>query len=246
MHYSQRFFLKKYKEYYDYKITMQTISESVKVSKAENYFTNADVEELLEKFILIKNEELLIMNNLDSLTSEKPVMSYTARQYFQKLEKDYPDLTAKHNDYPTQILGAYYNYRLEVLKSNLNNLNDDDRRHDPFYFIQTKYKLDNDMTEILIYLFFSNFEGQVNRAGHEILDFVYGTSELKFMGQKHLFIDARLMKLQLVKVEKKRGTPMSSLYAILDKANIIISGMHKLFPGLADEWKILNLDNDDY
>jgi hypothetical protein len=172
---------------------------------------------------------------LESLHSEKDEIFRKLDSYGRNAFVDFQENPPSSNTYQIQI--EYCNYKINALRKRIEEFGTKTSLRDPFQHLEKCYNLTPEEVELLIYLYFSNFEHGSAIKGNILLGNVIGLQQNVFRDQSFLHPDSSLVRHVLVTTVEKGYDWMSSTYAVSPRANLIISGLHPDFPHLDVQWK---------
>jgi hypothetical protein len=172
---------------------------------------------------------------IESLQSQKSEIFRKLDSYGRNAFLDYQESPPSANMYEIQI--EYCNYKINALEKKIEEFRTKTFLRDPFQHLEISYNLTREEMEVLIYLYFSDFEHGSAIKGNILLANVIGRQQNIFRDQSFLHPDSSLVRHDLVTTVERQYDWMSSTYAISPKANLIISGLHADFPHLDVQWK---------
>ena len=256
-------FLDLYYQYYDLLKLRSNIRREY--SKCFEYGDMQDpvlIGELECDLQVLEKEEIDLLNDtkleLDEKTPKLKQIDKERNKIFKKLDKhginawcgfkiepDFePDDGRKH-----KVQLRYLNHKIEKLKKQIEELRKDTTVKDPFFYLEEKYLLTEDELEILIFLYFNNFDDAEPIRGDLLLFIIIGKQRNLFNAQSLLFdksgVDISnddlskvlpetkcLIENDLIQKVESGFDALSSTFAISRYANLIISDLHAELPHL--------------
>jgi len=268
-------FLDLYYQYYDYiKLRSQICREN---SKYYEYGESQDpvlIGELECDLQVLEKEEIDLLNNTELELDDKiPAMKEIEKErikIFKKLDKHGINAWCGHKVEPEfesdgdrkyKIQIRYLYYKIELLKNQIEDLRKDTTIKDPFFYLEEKYLLTEDELEIIIFLYFNNFDDAQPIRGDLLLFIIIGKRWNVFKAQSLLFdksgVDISnddlskalpdtkcLIENDLIQKVENGYDALSSTFAISRYANLIISGLHAELPHLDVKWNLKEKDNN--
>lgn len=226
--------------------------------------------------VLEKEEEELYnsQRSFDEIKKEKKKIEKKRIEIFEKLEQHGINawrghkIEPKKNDeeeyeitrYKVQL--RYIIYKINKTKEEIRDLQKTPKLKDPFNYLKNKYGLINKEIELLIFLYYHNFEHAEPIRGDILLLTIFGKQVYMFYGQQLLFSDPGksifdgefgkdipdptcLIENNLIERIDKGYDALSSTYAISNYANLIISGLHKELPHVEFKLKLVEDKSKD-
>ena len=256
-------FLDLYYQYYDYiKLRSHVCREHSKYYEYGEIQVPVLIGELECDLQVLEKEEIDLLNNTELEFDDKiPTMKEIEKErikIFKKLDKHginawcgYKIEPESENDgnrkYKIQF--RYLYYKIEKLKKQIEELRKDTTVKDPFFYLEEKYLLTEDELEILIFLYFNNFDDAEPIRGDLLLFIIIGKQRNVFNAQSLLFdksgVDISnddlskvlpetkcLIENDLIQKVESGFDALSSTFAISRYANLIISDLHAELPHL--------------
>ena len=137
----------------------------------------------------------------------------------------------------------YLHHKIEVVKQQIEKLRQSTKLVDPFHYLESTNQLTEEEMEIIIFLFYSNFEDAQAIRGDILLEIVFGRQWGVYHDQCLLFDESvedgcdddllneaapkkSLTEHNLVQRVESGYDSLSSTFAISNYANLVISGIH--------------------
>ena len=200
--------------------------------------------------IVIENEEAKVHSEPKGKTSfddkTKLFKKFTSERHeiFSNLEKDESGSweESKFDEHPDNLKKLvvqfrYVEFKVDKLKNDILALRESKSIRDPFEYLGKKFKLMEEEIELLIFIYYSNFDCSDAIRGDILLNIVIGKQWKLFSIQNMLFDDSDLIKNDLIQIVLKGYDALSSYYAISNYSNLIISDLYPDFRHLTGKLK---------
>jgi hypothetical protein len=132
----------------------------------------------------------------------------------------------------------YCEHCLEELRGRIAALAGRTALRDPFGILESKFGLTDDELEVLIFLYFRQFEQPRPINGAELLGAVIGRQHAVYRGQSILFDASKLLANGLLAVVERGSGTFDTTFALSRTANLIISGLHVDYPLQDVKWTV--------
>jgi hypothetical protein len=197
--------------------------------------------------------DLIVIDNEEEKLNLEPkgkIAMLTKMEKFEKLNKEREEIyltlekdelssweESKYKDQPNNLKKymvqlRYVEFKFNKLHTEIIKLRKSNSIKDPFEYLSTKYELMEEEIELLIFLYFSNFNCADAIRGDTLLNVIIGKQWKLFNIQNILFEDSSLIKNNLIQMVRKGYDTLSSCYAISNYSNLIISDLHPDFKHL--------------
>lgn len=206
-----------------------------------------DLDEKTPRMKQIEKERVEIFNVLD----KHEINAWSG----YKIEPDFEPEDGRK--YKIQL--RYLYHKIENLKNTIEDLRKNTTSKDPFFYLEEKYLLTEDELEILIFLYFNNFEDAEPIRGDLLLFIIIGKQWSVFKNQSILFDKSGddisnddiskvlpetkcLIENDLIQKVDKGYDALSSTFAISRYANLIISDLHAELPHIEVKFNLKERD----
>lgn len=271
-------FLDLYYQYYDYlKLRNKIRHNLANCLEYGNIDEPILIGELECDLNVLEDEEMARLNDKSKVIEEKkPIINEIRKErneIFEKLEKHGINAWTGYKVEPDfepddgrtfKIQLKYLHYKIEKLKKQIEDFQKNTKIKNPFYYLEEKYLLIEEELEILIFLYFHNFEDAEPIRGDLLLEIIIGKQRNVFRTQSLLFDTSGvnisdddlskalkelpdtkcLIENDLIQKVDIGYDVLSSTFAISSYANLIISNLHAELPHLKVKFNLKKKEGD--